>query len=59
MPPGELMYRLMSFSGSSDSRNSSWAITRFARWSSICVAEEDDPFAQQAGVDVVGALATA
>ena len=30
MPPGELMYRLMSFSGSSESRNSSWAMIRFA-----------------------------
>jgi len=29
------MYRLMSFSGSSDSRNRSCAMIRFARWSSI------------------------
>ena len=31
-------------------------MTRLARWSSIGVAQEDDPLAQQAGVDVVGAL---
>ena len=36
-PPGELMYRLMSLSGSSDSRWSICAITRFATASSIGV----------------------
>src|SRR5674476_480486 len=34
-PPGELTYRLMSFSGSSESRKRSWAMIRFATLSSI------------------------
>jgi hypothetical protein len=36
-PPGELMYKLMSFSGSSLSRCSSWAMMRFPTLSSIGV----------------------
>jgi hypothetical protein len=36
-PPGELMYMLTSFSGSSDSRWISWATTRFAMSSVIGV----------------------
>ena len=35
-PPGELMYMLISRSGSADSRHSSWAITSLADASSIC-----------------------
>jgi hypothetical protein len=35
MPPGELMYRLMSFSGFSASRKSIWATITLATWSSI------------------------
>ncbi len=35
MPPGEWMYTLMSFSGSSASRKRSWAMMRFAMLSSI------------------------
>ena len=34
-PPGELIYKLISLSGFSDSRKSSCATTRFAIWSSI------------------------
>ena len=36
-PPGELMYRLMSLSGSSLSRCRSWAMIRFATLSSMGV----------------------
>src|SRR3984893_7684488 len=36
-PPGELIYRCMSLSGSSASRNSSWAMTRLANSSSMYV----------------------
>ena len=36
-PPGELMYSEMSFSGSSEARNSIWAMIRFATWSSMGV----------------------
>src|SRR5215813_13719452 len=39
-PPGELMYRWMSLSGSSASRNSICAITRFARSSSMNVGRK-------------------
>src|SRR6516164_3111753 len=39
-PPGELMYREMSLSGSSASRNSICAITRFARSSSMNVGRK-------------------
>ncbi len=35
-PPGELMYMVMSRSGSFDSNVSSWAITSLAEASSIC-----------------------
>ena len=35
-PPGELMYIVMSRSGSIDSSVSSWAITSLAEASSIC-----------------------
>ena len=35
-PPGELMYMLISRSGSVDSSTSSWAITSLADASSIC-----------------------
>src|ERR1051325_5247456 len=34
-PPGELMYMKMSFFGFSDSRKSSWAVTRLAMGSSL------------------------
>src|SRR5262249_3660195 len=39
-PPGELIYREMSLSGSSASRNSICAITRFARSSSMNVGKK-------------------
>src|SRR5918992_1906978 len=39
-PPGELMYRWMSLSGSSASRKSIWAITRFASSSSMNVGRK-------------------
>ena len=35
-PPGELMYMMISRSGSVDSSVSSWAITSLAEASSIC-----------------------
>ena len=36
-PPGELTYRLISFSGFSPSRNSSWAMIRLATLSSMAL----------------------
>ena len=36
-PPGELMYSEISFSGSSEARNSIWAMIRLATWSSMGV----------------------
>ena len=47
----------MSLSGSSDSRKRSWAQTRLATRVVDRGAEEDDALLQQAGVEVVGALA--
>jgi hypothetical protein len=37
MPPGELMYKLMSLSASSLAKYSNWATTKFAIWSLIGV----------------------
>ena len=53
-PPGELMYRQMSRSGSSAASSSSWAQIRLAVVSSTCGAEEDDALLEEALVDVAG-----
>ncbi len=43
MPPSELMYRLMSFSGSSLSRCRSWAMIRLPTASSMGVPRKTMP----------------
>ena len=56
-PPGELMYMKMSFFGFSDSRKSSWAVTRRRHMVLDRARDEHDPLAQQPRIDVEAALA--
>jgi hypothetical protein len=51
--------KLISLSGSSDSRNSIWAINRLATSSLMAVPKKDNTVFQESRIDVVGPLSPA